>query len=276
MTRAEAVLFLSTMSFLTAHSFLPSTHLFPATHVSSANLCRAGSKASAPRRLRMDTADVCRGDQPTPGWVRRAQRNLARIRVGDELPDAIVRRLNDDGEVEELSVKDLFGDRKGVLVGVPGAFTPTCSKVHLPEFVDSAEGLSAKGAELVAFMAVNDVFVMRAWEESQQAKEKVLMLSDGNGDLSAALGLLVDLTAQGMGLRCKRFMCVVEGGVVTHVSVGDNVELVSAAAAERALSGEPEGPTKGGLLEKLLGREVEARAAETDASESEGLLPAEA
>lgn len=91
----------------------------------------------------------------------------------------------------------------------------------------------------------------------------------------AQLGLLVDLSAQGMGLRCKRFMCVVEGGVVTHTSVGDNVELVSATAAERVLSGEPEGPRRGGLFEKLLGKEVEARAAEVEAeaSESEGLLP---
>lgn len=87
------------------------------------------------------------------------------------------------------------------------------------------------------------------------------------------LGLLVDLSAQGMGLRCKRFMCVVEGGVVTHTSVGDKVELVSAKAAERVLSGEGEGPRQGGLFEKLLGREVEARAAEAEASENEDLLP---
>lgn len=87
------------------------------------------------------------------------------------------------------------------------------------------------------------------------------------------LGLLVDLTSQGMGLRCKRFMCVVEGGVVTHTSVGDKVELVSATAVENALSEAREGPRRGGLFEKLLGREVEARAAETEASESGDLLP---
>eukprot|EP00752_Nemacystus_decipiens_P006047 g5458.t1 len=221
-----------------------------------------------------DTADVCRGDVPTPGWIRLAQRNLARVRVGDPLPDARVRRLDEDGKVEKISVRELFGDKKGVLVGVPGAFTPTCSKIHLPEFVDNSGVLAAKGADLVCFVAVNDPYVMRAWEESQKAKGKVLMLSDGNGDLSAALGLLVDLSAQGMGLRCKRFMCVVEGGVVVHTSVGEKVELVSATAAERALSGEREGPRKGGLFEKLLGREVEARAAEAEASENGDLLPA--
>eukprot|EP00903_Cladosiphon_okamuranus_P018198 g16741.t1 len=220
------------------------------------------------------TADVCRGDVPTPGWIRLAQRNLKRVRVGDPLPDACVRRLDENGNVEKISVKELFGDKKGVLVGVPGAFTPTCSKIHLPEFVDQSGVLTAKGAELVCFVAVNDPYVMRAWEESQKAKGRVLMLSDGNGDLSAALGLLVDLSAQGMGLRCKRFMCVVEGGVVTHTSVGDKVDLVSATAAERVLSGEREGPRRGGLFEKLLGREVEARAAEAEASGSGDLLPA--
>ncbi|CAM9321377.1 unnamed protein product [Ectocarpus sp. 4 AP-2014] len=275
-TMTKAVLFLSAMSFLTADCFYTNFHLASAP-VRVHHRGRTSSSAGPAPRLRMDTADVCRGEQSTPGWVRLAQRNLARVRVGDRLPDSIVRRLDDDGIVKEFSIRDVFAGKKGVLVGVPGAFTPTCSAVHLPEFVDKSGVLAAKGAELVAFISVNDAYVMKAWEDSQQAKDKVLMLADGNGDLSAALGMMVDLSAQGMGPRCKRFLCVVEDGVVTHTRMGDTVELVSASAVEKVLSGTDggeRGPREGGLFEKLLGREVEARAAETGASGSGGLLPA--
>lgn len=220
---------------------------------------------------------MCHGDFPTPGWVRMAQRNLARVSVGDQLPDSTVRRLDDDGKMRSFSIRQLFGDRKGVLVGVPGAFTPTCSQVHLPEFVDRSAVLAAKGAEFLAFVAVNDVYVMRAWEEAQGAKGKVLMLSDGNGDLAASLGMMVDLTQQGMGLRCKRFVCIIEGGMVTHTKVGDEVGPVSAAAVEKVLDvSNSLGPRNAVMFEKMLDKDGGGRTPDTaeTTAETPDLLPA--
>ncbi|CAM9234175.1 unnamed protein product [Sphacelaria rigidula] len=209
--------------------------------------------------------DVCTNeDGKTPLWHRLAFKNSARIKPGDVLPDVLVRRLRTDGSVESLSLKDLFGGKKGVLVGVPGAFTPTCSQVHLPGFVEKASQLAAVGAEVVAFISVNDVYVMRAWEEDQSTKGKVCMLSDGNGELSAALGMMIDLSANGMSLRCRRFMLVAEAGKVTHVAVSEGPGLggVSARAAERAVAAtQAETPEEMKELHAELERELESRAA---------------
>jgi len=101
-----------------------------------------------------------------------------------------------------------------VLFSVPGAFTPTCSAKHLPGFVEQAAALKAKGVDTIACMAVNDVFVMGAWGKSANAGEKVLMLADGNGDYSRALGLEMDLRAAGLGLRGQRFALIVQDGIV--------------------------------------------------------------
>ena len=118
-----------------------------------------------------------------------------------------------------LSTDELFSGKRVVLVSVPGAFTPTCSMNHLPGFVDHADEFVARGVDTIACMAVNDVFVMSAWGKDREVGDKVLMLADGNGDYARALGLELDGTGFGMGMRGQRFAIVVDDGVATHVAV---------------------------------------------------------
>jgi peroxiredoxin len=118
-----------------------------------------------------------------------------------------------------ISTDDLFSGKKVVLFSVPGAFTPTCSNNHLPGFVDHADEILAKGVDTIACTAVNDVFVMNAWGKDRGVDDKVMMLADGNGDYVKALGLELDATGFGMGLRGERFAILVDDGVATHVAV---------------------------------------------------------
>ena len=139
------------------------------------------------------------------------------IKVGDPIPTSTLSIMTDTGP-EPQSTHELFGGKKDVLFSVPGAFTPTCSAKHLPGFVEHAEAILAKGVDSIACMAVNDVFVMHAWGKSA-GSEHILMLADGNGDFTKALGLELDATAFGMGLRSQRFALIVEDGRVTDVFV---------------------------------------------------------
>jgi len=123
---------------------------------------------------------------------------------------------------EEVSTEEMFGGKKVVLFGLPGAFTPTCSAQHVPSYVENHTALAAKGVDAVGCMAVNDAFVMGAWGKDQQVGNKVTMLADGSADYTRALGLELDLTARGMGLRCTRFAIVVDDGTVSAVQVEDN------------------------------------------------------
>jgi peroxiredoxin len=118
-----------------------------------------------------------------------------------------------------MSADELFSGKKVVLVSVPGAFTPTCSASHLPGFLENAAAIAAKGVDSVAFVSVNDVFVMHAWGKDQNVDGKITMLADGNGDYARALGLEMDGTAFGMGMRSKRFAIIADDGVATHVAV---------------------------------------------------------
>jgi len=118
-----------------------------------------------------------------------------------------------------ISADELFSAKKVVLISVPGAFTPTCSMSHLPGFVDHADEFEGKGVDTIACMAVNDVFVMDAWGASQNVGDKVLMLADGNGEYTRSLGLELDATKFGMGMRGQRFAIIVEDGVATHVAI---------------------------------------------------------
>lgn len=140
------------------------------------------------------------------------------IAKGDKMPAGTFSRMSEAGP-DALSTDDLFSGKKVVLVSVPGAFTPTCSMNHLPGFVDQAAALKAKGVDTVACMAVNDVFVMDAWGKDRGVGDDVMMLADGNGEYSAALGLEMDATGFGMGMRGQRFAIVVDDGVATHVAV---------------------------------------------------------
>ncbi len=140
------------------------------------------------------------------------------IKVGDSIPSMTVTVATVDGP-EEASTDELFRGKTVVLFGVPGAFTPTCSARHIPGYVDNAAALAGKGVDTVACMAVNDAFVLKAWAKEQNAGEAVLMLADGSADLTRAMGLELDLTQRGMGVRCQRFALVAKDGRVTHLAV---------------------------------------------------------
>ncbi|RAI57638.1 peroxiredoxin [Roseicella frigidaeris] len=140
------------------------------------------------------------------------------IKVGDSIPAARLTEATADGP-KEVSTEELFGGKTVVLFGVPGAFTPTCSAKHLPGFVEQYDALKAKGVDVVACMAVNDAFVMRAWGKDQGVAEKVVMIADGSGDFTKTLGLELDLTARGLGIRSQRFALIARNGKVTHIGV---------------------------------------------------------
>ncbi|SFK26445.1 peroxiredoxin [Falsiroseomonas stagni] len=140
------------------------------------------------------------------------------IQVGDSIPATKLMQATAEGP-KEVSTEELFAGKTVVLFGVPGAFTPTCSAKHLPGFVTQAEALKAKGVDTIACMSVNDAFVMGAWGRDQGITDQVVMLADGSAVFTKALGLELDLTARGLGLRCQRFALVAKDGKVTHVAV---------------------------------------------------------
>lgn len=140
------------------------------------------------------------------------------IKIGEKLPAVEFSSMTADG-VQKLTTEVVFKGRKVALLGVPGAFTPTCSKTHLPGYIDNAAALKSKGIDTIACVAVNDVHVMNAWAKATGADGTILMLSDGNGEFAKATGLDVDLTAFGMGVRNKRFSMVVDDGVVKSINV---------------------------------------------------------
>jgi len=139
------------------------------------------------------------------------------IKVGDKMPAGAFMHMTKDGP-QKTTTDELFKGKKVVLFSVPGAFTPTCDARHLPGFVMDAEKFQAKGVDTIACMAVNDAFVMGAWGKAQNAEE-LLMLADGNGEYARALGLEMDGTAFGMGMRGQRFAIIVDDGTATHVAV---------------------------------------------------------
>lgn len=150
------------------------------------------------------------------------------IAIGDRIPSATLNYLKDG--VQAIRTDDLFAGKTIVLFAVPGAFTPTCSAKHLPGYIGHLEALKAKGIDGVACMAVNDAFVMEAWAKHQNAPEEIMMLADGNGAFSKALGLEMDATAFGMGMRSKRFALVVKDGVVSKLFVEAPGEFKVSAA----------------------------------------------
>ena len=158
------------------------------------------------------------------------------IEKGQTIPAARMRIMTADGP-KDLTTDDLFKGKKVALFGLPGAFTPTCSAKHLPGFVQNADAIKKKGVNTIACLSVNDAFVMDAWGKAQNAGDKVLMLADGNADFSKAVGLTMDGTGYGMGLRASRYAMVVENGVVKalNVEAPGAFEVSSAEAVMKAL-----------------------------------------
>ncbi len=156
------------------------------------------------------------------------------ISVGDRMPDAGLFEPGERGP-EKLATSDLFKGRKIVLVGMPGAFTPTCHQRHLPGFIENSDAILAKGVDEIVVISTNDTHVLRAWAEASGAKGKVRLVSDGNLELITRTGLSFDGSGTGMGTRARRFAMIVEDGVVTMVAVEDQGGSTAVSSAAQIL-----------------------------------------
>lgn len=155
------------------------------------------------------------------------------IKTGDKIPACTLKTLGEKGPVD-ITTDDIFSGKTVVLFAVPGAFTPGCTLTHLPGYVVNADKIKARGVDTIACVSVNDAFVMGAWGKSQNADE-ILMLADGNGDFTRALGLELDGTGFGLGKRSQRYAMIVKDGTVTQLNVeaGPGVDV---SAAEKILA----------------------------------------
>jgi peroxiredoxin len=141
------------------------------------------------------------------------------IAIGDKVPDVEVRTLGADGMPQAVRTGEVLGTGKVVLFAVPGAYTPGCSKIHLPGFVKGADELLGKGVDKIACIAVNDAWVMDAWGREQGAGDKIQMLADGNAEFTDAMGLTFDGAVVGLGTRSQRYSAIIEDGVITSLDV---------------------------------------------------------
>lgn len=156
---------------------------------------------------------------------------MTTIAVGDKIPDVQVKIPGPNGP-ENAQTADLLGSGTVVLFGLPGAFTPTCSDHHLPGFVVRADDIRAKGVDGIYCVSVNDAFVMGAWGKANEVEGKVGMIADGSATFTKALGLEVDLTGGGLGVRSKRYAAIIKDGILSHLAVEDTLALdVSSADA---------------------------------------------
>ncbi|HUK08184.1 MAG TPA: peroxiredoxin [Stellaceae bacterium] len=158
------------------------------------------------------------------------------IKVGDRVPSVKLKHMTAEG-IKDITTDELFKGKKVVLFALPGAFTPTCSAKHLPGFVQRAAEIKAKSVDTIACLSVNDAFVMNAWGKEQKVEDKVLMLADGNGDFTRAVGLEMDGTGYGLGQRSRRYAMVVQDGVVKALNIENPgaFEVSSAEAVLKAL-----------------------------------------
>jgi peroxiredoxin len=156
------------------------------------------------------------------------------IQVGERLPEVHFRVMTEDGP-QARSTSDVFAGKKAVLFAVPGAFTPTCHKNHLPGYLNHFDAIKARGVDTIAVTGVNDVFVMNAWAESTGGKGKIEFLADGNADFAKAVGLSLDGSGFGLGTRSQRYAMLVEDGVLMQLMVEDAPSKADASGAEAML-----------------------------------------
>ena len=156
------------------------------------------------------------------------------IKVGDRLPATTFRVMTADGPAPKTT-DDIFKGKKVVLFAVPGAFTPTCHRNHLPGFLANADALKAKGVDTIAVTGVNDVFVMTAWKKESGAEGKIEFLADGAADFAKAIGLDNDMSAGGMGVRSKRYSMLVEDGVVKLLNLEEAPGKADISGADNLL-----------------------------------------
>jgi peroxiredoxin len=157
------------------------------------------------------------------------------IATGEKLPDVTFTVMTADGP-KPMTSSEVFAGKKVALFAVPGAYTPTCHKSHMPGFVDRLGELQAKGIDTVACTAVNDIFVLTNWAKDTGADGKILMLADGSADFAKAIGLEIDLMARGLGIRSKRYAMLVDDGVVKVLNVEDAPPQHSVSSAETICS----------------------------------------
>ena len=157
------------------------------------------------------------------------------IKVGDKLPDATFMTMSADGP-KPMTTAEVFGGKKVALFAVPGAFTPTCHKTHMPGFVTRMDELKQKGFDTVACTSVNDVFVLTEWAKASNATGKMTMLADGAADFAKKIGMDMDLSARGLGVRSKRYAMAVDNGVVKVLNIEEQPGQVSASSAETLCS----------------------------------------
>jgi glutaredoxin/glutathione-dependent peroxiredoxin len=156
------------------------------------------------------------------------------IQVGDRLPQSTFRVMTPEGPTARTT-DDVFKGRKVVLFAVPGAFTPTCHRNHLPGFLANAAAIKGKGVDAIAVTGVNDIFVMDAWTKAAGVTNEIEVLADGNGDFAKALGLTMDGSGHGLGTRSQRYSMVVKDGVVKALSVEDAPSKADVSGAEALL-----------------------------------------
>ena len=158
------------------------------------------------------------------------------IKIGDTIPNAKLGLMTANGPTEKTTA-ELFGNKRVALFAVPGAFTPTCHATHMPSIVQAARKLSEKGLEAIYCISVNDAFVMGAWDQATGASQGgVTLLADGAAALTQAMGLELDLTGYGMGLRSQRYAMVIDHGKVTHLEIESNPGLATCSRGDHLLS----------------------------------------
>ncbi len=157
------------------------------------------------------------------------------ISVGDKLPEATFLTMTAEGPTQ-MSTADVFDGRKVVLFAVPGAFTPTCHMKHLPGFVTHAADFKAKGVDTIACVSVNDVFVLNAWADQSGAKDAVTFLADGSADFTKAIGMELDASGVGLGIRSQRYAMLVDDGVVKVLNLEEKASSAEASSAEEILA----------------------------------------
>ena len=153
------------------------------------------------------------------------------IKVGDRLPETTFMTMGPDGAPKPMRTAEIFASKKVALFAVPGAYTGVCSRQHMPSYVDNYDALKKKGFDVVACTSTNDIFVLTNWAKDSKADGKILMLADGSAEFVKKVGLDIDLSARGLGVRSKRYAMVVEDGVVTQLNIEEQPGVVEKSGA---------------------------------------------
>ena len=158
------------------------------------------------------------------------------IKVGDRLPDSQFMTMGADGAPKPMRTAEIFGAKKVALFAVPGAYTGVCSRQHMPSYVENYAALKNKGFDLVACTSTNDIFVLTNWAKDSKADGKIMMLADGSAEFAKKVGLDIDLSGRGMGVRSKRYSMVVEDGIVKQLNIEEQPGVVEKSGAAKLLA----------------------------------------